>query len=363
MEEQQANKQTSSQKSMQTKQAFMLGIGAFVLLILIGGYFYVHSAIRNGSTQPAVVSMARIFGVAVAEVNGEKIAYAEYLNDKETLATFYASDSSLPAVSDEQLSDQVLARLVANTLISQIAKEQGVMVTAEDVDAAKQELLAQFPDEETLEAEIESRYGWDLNTYIDRVIRPVLLEQKLSEAYIANNVDTTAVQAEAQAVLDRALGGEDFAALAAEYGSDGTASQGGDLGYFGRGIMVPEFEEAAFTTEPGTVRSELVETDFGYHIIMVEDKRTTTTDDGSEVEEVRARHILFQNAGTQDFISYMDAQFAAAEIEILIDGINNPFANLGPAPAPAAGDQNEMTEEEIMQMLEQMQAEAETTEE
>ncbi len=74
----------------------------------------------------------------------------------------------------------------------------------------------------------------------------------------------------AQRILERAREGEDFAVLAEEYSQDtGTASNGGDLGLFGRGRMVKPFEEAAFDMEVGQV-SDLVETTFGFHIIKVE---------------------------------------------------------------------------------------------
>ena len=74
----------------------------------------------------------------------------------------------------------------------------------------------------------------------------------------------------AQGILERVRAGEDFAALAEEYSQDtGTASNGGDLGFFGRGRMVKPFEEAAFDMEVGQV-SDLVETTFGFHIIKVE---------------------------------------------------------------------------------------------
>lgn len=347
-------------RTLPAKQAFLFGFVAFVVVLLIGGVFYIKNAVDNRSEHPTIVSLSRALGMPIARVNGTKVLYADYVQDKQTLENFYASDPSAPAVSEAQVSDQVLARLVANTLIAQIAAEQGVAVSTEDIAAAKAELLAQFPDEATLESEIQSRYGWSFDTYIDRVVRPVLLEQNLSEAYIASNTDTTEVEATAQEVLNRALAGEDFASLAAEFGSDGTRNQGGDLGYFTRGVMVPEFEDAAFSTEPGAVRPELVQTQFGYHIIKVEDKRTTTTLDGTEGEEVRARHILIQHAGTDDFISFMDAQFAAAEIEITIDGINNPFSALS-QEAASANANSTMTEEELQALLEQMQGEAATS--
>ena len=81
------------------------------------------------------------------------------------------------------------------------------------------------------------------------------------------------VRARAEKVLAEARGGADFAGLARTYSDDeSNRDQGGDLGYFARGRMVPEFEEAAFNLEPGQI-SELVRSTFGFHVIKVTDKR------------------------------------------------------------------------------------------
>ncbi len=77
-------------------------------------------------------------------------------------------------------------------------------------------------------------------------------------------------EATAKEVLDKLNKGESFAKLAEQYSIDGSRKMGGDLGFFGRGMMVREFENAAFTLEKGKV-SGIVKTQFGYHII----KRTS----------------------------------------------------------------------------------------
>ncbi len=78
---------------------------------------------------------------------------------------------------------------------------------------------------------------------------------------------------EAKAIIAELDAGKDFAALAKEKSTDPNKDDGGDLGYFGKGRMVKEFEAAAFALEKGTYTKTPVKTDFGWHVIKVEDKR------------------------------------------------------------------------------------------
>ncbi|WP_201977815.1 peptidylprolyl isomerase [Hymenobacter rubidus] len=97
-----------------------------------------------------------------------------------------------------------------------------------------------------------------------------------------------AAKAKAQDILNKIKGGADFAAMARQFGTDGTKDQGGDLGWFGKGRMVPEFEKAIFgATAPGLLPN-VVETSFGYHIIKITAAPTKQTYQVAEVKKTIA---------------------------------------------------------------------------
>jgi peptidyl-prolyl cis-trans isomerase C len=96
-------------------------------------------------------------------------------------------------------------------------------------------------------------------------------------------------EAEAKAALKRVQSGEDFAKVAKDVSKD-PGSEGGDLGWFTKGRMVPEFAEAAFKLEPGKI-SEPVKSQFGWHIIKVEEKRMTSFPPFDEVKDQVARYV------------------------------------------------------------------------
>jgi peptidyl-prolyl cis-trans isomerase D len=101
-------------------------------------------------------------------------------------------------------------------------------------------------------------------------------------------------------IREEILAGEDFGDMALDYSEDkGSAKDSGDLGWFAKGMMVPDFEEVAFSLEPGQI-SDPVKTQFGWHLIKVEEKR-----DKDEKQEVRARHILLKVSPSEETLTLL----------------------------------------------------------
>ena len=144
------------------------------------------------------------------------------------------------------------------------------------------------------EAEIERTY----NEQIEQYSTPGEM-QASHILFSTEDEDEASVRARAETVLAQARSGADFAELAREYSDDeGSAAVGGDLGLFGLGRMVPEFEEAAFAMEPGEI-SDLVRTQFGFHIIKVVEKQESTLRPLEEVHDQIADQLAFQLAQTR----------------------------------------------------------------
>jgi parvulin-like peptidyl-prolyl isomerase len=138
--------------------------------------------------------------------------------------------------------------------------------------------------------------------------------------YLAEHpgADPDKLKEKAQGLLDRVKKGENFEKIADEFSEDpGSKGKGGDLGWFGKGIMDPAFEAAAFSLQKGQTTDQLVKSKFGYHIIRVDDRRTAppATDpahangtpspaqgQGQEPkEEIHARHILIGTRELEQF--------------------------------------------------------------
>jgi hypothetical protein len=146
------------------------------------------------------------------------------------------------------------------------------------------------------------------------------------------------IRARAESLRDRARAGEDFATLARENSEDpGSAVQGGDLGFFGRGQMVAPFEEAAFALEPGEV-SDVVQSQFGFHIIKLEDRRRPTLEDfGPEYRSQlqQQRTMVAESTYLAGLEGPANVQVVDGAMQIAREIASDPEADLSRAEASA----------------------------
>jgi peptidyl-prolyl cis-trans isomerase C len=213
----------------------------------------------------------------------------------------------IPAERRDEILRGALDQLVVYTLLSQESRNRGIKVEETEIDQKVQQLRAKFPNQEAfakaltdrgmtmdglkhdarvdisvtklMEAEVATEPApsdEDAKTFYEKNPDRFKQGEKVRASHILIKVDQKAPPAAKQqartkidAILKQAKAGGDFAKLAQEHSQDGSAAQGGDLNYFTREQMVPEFAKVAFELKPGEI-SDVVETQFGYHIIKVE---------------------------------------------------------------------------------------------
>jgi peptidyl-prolyl cis-trans isomerase C len=249
----------------------------------------------------------------------------------------------------------VLDQIVGYKVLLQESRARNIAVTDSDVDERITQIRGQFPSEEaftqtlaqrklTLEqVKADARQDMTISKLIEAEIasKVAITPEQVNDFYSKNPEqfkqgdsvrashilisvpkgadDAAKAQARAKAddVLKEVKAGKDFAALAKQHSADpGSAANGGDLGFFQQGQMVGPFNDAAFTLAPGAT-SDLVETEFGFHIIRVIEKKAGRTIPLEEVKPQVEQYLerLNRQQQTEAFVNGLKAK---GKIEILI---------------------------------------------
>jgi len=289
----------------------------------------------------------------VAKVNGEDIKKVELELAIRTLEE--RNRASVPPDQRDTVYRQVLDRIVGFKLLVQEAKSRKTAPPPWEVDGKVDELKRQFPSEEQFQAMLKARGvtfeqlraetadSVAVNTMLQTELGPKVKvneadvkkfydenkarfrqEDSVHASHILIRVDEKAdvatkqkAKAQAEDILKQIKKGAAFADLAKKFSQDpGSAPNGGDLGFFTKGQMVPQFENAAFALQVGQT-SAVVESPFGYHIIKVQETKPGRDLNYEEVK-LQIGDYLKQQAQEKEAQAFIDTLKAKGKVTILI---------------------------------------------
>jgi peptidyl-prolyl cis-trans isomerase C len=235
---------------------------------------------KDSASSASTAAQADPNDTLLARVNGVEIRQSDINIAEEDI-----NNEQLHAAPPEVKREQLLAYLTDVILISQSAEKKNL---ANDDDFKRR---LQFQRNKLLMASLmqnqakTSASEEEMRKVYDEAVKPMATEEEVHARHILVESEE-----EAKAIAAELSAGGDFATIAKEKSKDPGSADGGDLGYFAKGQMVPEFSEVAFKMFPGQV-SNPVKTQFGWHIIKVEDKRQRPVPEYDKVKEQIAAYV------------------------------------------------------------------------
>ncbi len=278
----------------------LLGVVALAILFLLafGALIYKYKSSSN-----IVYAVSKVVPYPVVTVNGHYGTYGEYLFEVRTLERYaesQASEQGQPQVNFSSKAGHAQLVTIENTalqdiknrlIVKQLATTYKVKVTSKELNDDVTNLKNQSGGDKKFQEVLASVYGWTINDLRHELYYQIQ-QQKVSQAISNDSKITAPAKAKAEEVLAKVKAGGDFAQLAQQYSQDTSASNGGDIGFIRKADVVPEFANAAFALQVGQT-SDLVKSQYGYHIIKVLEKKD---------DQVHAAHILIKTVDPQQYI-------------------------------------------------------------
>lgn len=295
---------------------------------------------------PATVPLQGV----VARVNGTAIDALELRRAKKVLLR----GQTAPAEQQAALDKQALEQLISAELLHQAAAKLELADLDKQIDAKVAQGKARFKDEPEFAKAIKdlemdekdlreytrrdlliSRFvettfvskvsvsEAEIRSFYDKNLDKFKRDETVKASHILIGADNTAsaddkkkAREKAEKLRKELAGGADFATLAKGNSTCPSSQQGGDLGFFGKGQMVPPFEKAALALKPGEI-SDVVETQFGYHIIKLTERKPAATTDYGEVK-AKIEEFLKGQKVNEAIQKYLADARKTAKIEILL---------------------------------------------
>ncbi|MBS1232769.1 MAG: PpiC-type peptidyl-prolyl cis-trans isomerase [Nitrospirae bacterium] len=259
----------------------------------------------------------------VAKIGERKIT----MSDFKRVVDYLDAERQKMLETNPQLKETVLRQFIQSMVISDLAKQKGFDRIPE-IKNQLQFFSDNFLANEYLKREVAQKVTVsddEVKTYYDSHKDEFKTQEMVKARHILVRVENAASEDEKKKAKDKAemylkkiKDGEDFAKMAAEVSDDpGSKAKGGDLGFFPKGRMVKSFEDAAFALKPGET-SGIVETQFGFHIIKVEDKKEPTIESFDAVKE-RIKQKLAQDRTRKELTDFIDKAMKDSKTEIYPD--------------------------------------------
>ena len=246
----------------------------FLKSLVLFGAFHLLLAIPSSNAETKLKPLEKMETKIVATVDGKPIFLSEIIGMAQRLPEQYRK------MSLEAVYPSLLTRAIDSKLVTLEGRRAGF---SKDPDVKKR--LLDVEDQIISEIFLTKTIGSQVT---EEALQKIYSETK-SEMASGDQIKARHIlldsEEKAMEIIKKLQAGGEFAKLASEYSTGPSAASGGDLGWFGEEQMVPEFSKAAFALNPGDIVTKPVKTQFGWHIILVEDRKVSAPPSFDEAKE------------------------------------------------------------------------------